>query len=187
VGFFWMMANNTCFKNNLDNVNANQANSGSLRTNAANNGYFVNNVSVSWQPSNPPYDERLTNTNIQYFKNVSWGGPCYAYPSGTDFCAPNPQFIKADPTFAAAPYFDPTATGQYSPAAPPFLLANGLTLQSWSPAYCQGVDPTTLPGVPAQVAADMKNPNNLYYIYTDLTGNPRPATGGCWDLGAYQH
>lgn len=187
VGFFWMMANNTCFKNNLDNVNANQANSGSLTTYAANNGYFVNNVSVSWQPSNPPYQQRLTNTNIQYFKNVSWGGPCYADPSGADFCAPNPQFIKADPTFSAAPYFDPTATGQYSTAAPPFLLANGLTLQSWIPAYCQGVDPTTLPGVPAQVAADMKNPNNVYYIYTDLAGNPRPATGCCWDLGAYQH
>jgi len=187
VSFFWMMANNTCYINNLDNVNANQANTGSLSTNAANNGYFADNISVSWQASNPPYDQRNTNTNIQYFANLAWGGPCWVDPDGSDFCADNPQFIKADPRFAAAPYFDPTAAGQYAPAAPPFLLANGLTPQSVSPVYCQGVDPTTLPGVPAQVAADMQNAGNAYYIYKDFNGKARPGAGGCWDLGAYQH
>jgi len=187
VSFFWMMANNTCYINNLDNVNANQANTGSLSTNAANNGYFADNISVSWQASNPPYDQRNATTNIQYFANLAWGGPCWVDPDGSDFCANNPQFIKADPKFAAAPYFDPAAAGQYGPAAPPFLLANGLTPQPVSPAYCQGVDPTTLPGVPAQVAADMQNPSNAYYIYKDFNGNTRPGVGGCWDLGAYQH
>src|SRR5207245_3119631 len=134
------------------NVNANQANTGSLSANAANNGYFVDNISVSWQASNPPYDQRNAPTNIQYFQNLSWGGPCLADSTGTDFCADNPQFIKADPRFAAAPYFDPTATGQYAPAAPPFLLANVLTPKPVSPVCCQGVDPTTLPGVPGQTA-----------------------------------
>src|SRR5437867_2445404 len=112
---------------------------------------------------------------------------CWLDPDGSDFCANNPQFIKADPRFAAAPYFDSTAAGQYAPAAPPFLLANGLTLQPVSPVYCQGVDPTTLPGVPAQIAADMQNPSNAYYIYKDFNGSARPGAGGCWDLGAYQH
>jgi hypothetical protein len=181
------MLNNTCYINNLDNVHASQVNTGSLSVDMTNNGYFVNNISVSWQTTNPPYEQRHTNTNIQYFQNVSWGGPCHADSSGTDFCANNSQFIISDPKFGAPPYFDPAATGQYALAAPPFLLDNGLTLQSGSPAYCQGVDPVTLPSLPAQVAADMKNPNNIYYIYRDFNGNARPGTGGCWDLGAYQH
>ena len=187
VSFLWIMMNNTCYTNNLDSVDANQANTGSLSADTANNGYFVNNISVSQQRSNPPYEQRHINTNIQYFQNVSWGGPCYADSSGTDFCANNSQFVIGDPKFVASPYFDPTATGQYALAAPPFLLDNGLTPQLGSPAYCQGVDPSTLPGVPAQVAADMKNPNNVYTIYRDFNGNARPGTGGCWDLGAYQH
>ena len=70
----------------------------------------------------------------------------------------------------AAPYFDATAPGQYAAAEPPFLLENGLTIQPFSPAQCRGVDPTTLPGVPAQVAADMKNPANAYFIYADQIG-----------------
>ena len=187
ISFFWMMANNTCFKNNLDNVNANQANAASLDSNTASNGYFANNISVSWQASNPPYDQRNANVNIQYFANLAWGAPCFADPSGADFCAKSPQFIKADPTTVAPPYFDPSASGQYATAEPPFLLRNGLALQPGSPARCRGVDPTTLPGVPAQIAADMKNPSNVYFIYRDLNGNARPCMGSCWDLGAYQH
>ena len=187
VSFFWMMANNTCFKNNLDNVNANQANAASLDSNTASNGYFANNISVSWQASNPPYDQRNANVNIQYFANLAWGAPRFADPSGADFCAKSPQFIKADPTTVAPPYFDPSASGQYATAEPPFLLRNGLALQPGSPARCRGVDPTTLPGVPAQIAADMKNPSNVYFIYRNLNGNARPCMGSCWDLGAYQH
>ena len=110
-----------------------------------------------------------------------------ADPSGVDFCAKNSQFLKADPMIVAAPYFDATAPGQYAAAEPPFLLENGLTVQPGSPAQCRGVDPTRLPGVLAQVAADMKNPANAYFSYADLNGNPRPGSVGCWDLGAYQH
>ena len=73
----------------------------------------------------------------------------------------------------AAPYFDPSTPGQYAAAEPPFLLRNGLTLQPGGPARCRGVDPATLPGVPAQVAADMKNPSNVYFIYRDFNGAPQ--------------
>src|SRR5207249_4716632 len=146
-----------------------------------------NNISVSWQASNPPHDQRNANVHIQYFANLAWGAPRFADPSGADFCAKSPQFIKADPTTVAPPYFDPSASGQYATAEPPFLLRNGLALQPGSPARCRGVDPTTLPGVPAQIAADMKNPSNVYFIYRNLNGNARPCMGSCWDLGAYQH
>ena len=132
------------------------------------------------------FDQRNANLNIQYFANLAWGAPCFADPSGADFCAKGPQFIKADPMTVAAPYFDPSASGQYAAAEPPFLLRNGLTLRPGSPARCRGVDPTTLPGVPAQIAADMKNPSNVYFIYRDFNGNARPCMGSCWDLGAYQ-
>src|SRR5260370_32963267 len=86
--------------------------------------YFADNISVSWQASNPPYDQRSTNMNIQYFANLAWGGPCWIDPNGGDFCVNNPQFIKAGPGVAAAPYFVSTAAGQLAPAAPTFLLRN---------------------------------------------------------------
>jgi len=86
-GFFWMMANNTCFQKQFGTCQCQPGEFWFTKDICANNGYFVNNVSVSWQPSNPPYDERLTNANIQYFKNVSWEGRVMPYPSGTDFCA----------------------------------------------------------------------------------------------------
>ena len=85
VGFFWMMANNTRVKNNLYNVNANQAAAASLDSDTAKNGYFADNISVSWQASNPPYDLRNAGANIQYFANLAWGAPCLRILPGLIF------------------------------------------------------------------------------------------------------
>ena len=63
----------------------------------------------------------------------------------------------------------------------PSLLGNALTLQSNSPAYSKGIDPSTVSGLPAAIVTDLKK-----YIYTDIKGKPRPQGSGS-DLGAYQH
>jgi hypothetical protein len=64
---------------------------------------------------------------------------------------------------------------------PPSLLGTGLTLQSTSPAYGKGIDPSTVSGLPAAIVTDLKK-----YVYVDINGRPRPQGGGS-DLGAYQH
>jgi len=74
--------------------------------------------------------------------------------SGADFCATNrssSKQIRCLPHRLILILQPPDST----PLRHRLFAGDGLTLQSWSPAYCQGVDPTTLPGVPAQVAADM--------------------------------
>jgi hypothetical protein len=69
----------------------------------------------------------------------------------------------------------------YSSALVPSLLGNGLTLLPISPAFAKGIDPSTLPGLSASLASDLKK-----FIYTDINGKTRPQ-GGAVDLGAYQH
>jgi len=49
-----------------------------------------------------------------------------------------------------------------------------------SPALGKGMDPSTLPGLPAEIVGDLKK-----YIYVDYNGKPRPR-GGPFDLGACQ-
>jgi hypothetical protein len=183
VSFFWIVMNNTCYKNDLDDIF--QPNGGSITVRSASNGYIVNNISVGWKASNPPYNQLNTSSNIQYFNNLYWGGPCSLDPMGIDFCTGSPHFINGDAKFVAPPFFDTNSQGSFATAEPPFVLANGLALQSDSPAACQGIDPSKLAGVPAQVANDMQNSNNVYYVYQDLHGNMRHSPG-CWHLGAYQ-
>ena len=50
-----------------------------------------------------------------------------------------------------------------------------------SPAIGAGIDPTTLPNLPAEIVNDLRT-----YVYTDINGKARPQ-GGSFDLGAYQH
>jgi hypothetical protein len=169
---FWIV-NNTCYKNNLD---PSLGNAGAFTSQGSSNGYFINNITVAWHSNNPSYDQEGSNTNIQYFADLYFGSPnnfSYSDPS---------QFIQADPLFLAPPVFDPNALGQYATALAPSLLGNGLTLTPLlSPALGRGIDPSTLPGVPATIIADLKK-----YIYTDINGKARPQGGGS-DLGAYQH
>jgi Bacterial Ig domain len=168
---FWFV-NNTCYKNNLD---TSLGNAGSLTTQGSSNGYFINNITLAWQPNNPSYDQEGTNSNIHYYADLYFG-------SSLNFSYSDPsQFIQADPLFLTPPLFLPAILGQYATALAPSLLGNGLTLLPLSPAYNRGIDPSTLSGIPSAIVTDLKT-----YIYTDINGKPRPQGGGS-DLGAYQH
>lgn len=98
------------------------------------------------------------------------------YGSSPNFSSP--QLLEADPLFVHPPSL--TQYG-YSAALPPLQLGNDLTLQSGSPAFGKGIDPSALSGLPSAIVSDLKN-----YIYVDINGKPRPPGGGS-HLGAYQH
>ena len=168
---FWVV-NNTCYKNSLDTT---LGIVGSFSTNRSNNGYFINNVSVAWDSSDPSYTQESSNANIQYYSDLYFG-------SSISFSYSDPsQFLQADPLLANPPVFLPGVLGQYATALAPSLLGNGLTLLPLSPAIGKGIDPSTLPGLPSAIVSDLKK-----YIYTDINGKSRPQGGGS-DLGAYQH
>src|ERR1700731_2085202 len=168
----FLTVNNNCYKTNLD---TSLGNAGSFVTINSNNGYFINNITVAWHSNNPSYDQGGTNANIRYYADMYLG-------SANSFSYSDPaQLIQADPLFLTPPVYSPTALGQYATSPAPALLGNGLTLAALSPAYSRGIDPSTLPGLPANIVSDLK-----LYIYTDVNGKARPQGGGS-DLGAYQH
>jgi hypothetical protein len=187
---FWIV-NNTCKKNNLD---LNEPSYGSFVANASSNGFYFNNISYVWESAAAnayPYAQENTNTNIGYFFNQYDGrsdGACCKTFSSQSY----QNFFGEDPKFANHPYVDATAEGQYATARPPAQSPPdlGLTLSSNSPAYNQGVDPTTYCNSPyycasTAMSADVRR-DIRGYLYTDFRGNPRPS-GGPFDLGAYQH
>jgi len=168
VSNFWII-NNTCYKNDLD---TSLGKVGSFPSQNSNNGYFINNITQAWQSSNPSYDQEGTNSNIHYYADMYYGAGnnfTYAAPS---------QLIDANPLFLSPPSL---SVGGYVTSLIPSLLGNALTLQSNSPGYSKGIDPSTVSGLPAAIVTDLKN-----YIYTDIKGNLRPQGSGS-DLGAYQH
>ena len=163
---FWVV-NNTCYKNNLDST---LGNTGSFSTNSSRDGYFINNISVTWDGNNAAYVQEGTNSNIHYYADLYFGSAvnlASSFPS---------QFIQANPIFANPPSL---TGGQYATALAPSLLANGLNLLSASPARGKGIDPSTLTNVPAAILTDLQK-----YIYTDIDGKTR--VRGSFDLGAYQ-
>jgi hypothetical protein len=86
--------------------------------------------------------------------------------------------MNANPLFLNAPSL---SSGGYANSLAPSLLGNGLTLQSGSPAYNRGIDPSSISGLNSSIVSDLKK-----YIYTDINGKARPQGSGA-DLGAYQH
>jgi len=163
---FWIV-NNTCYKNNLDPT---LGNAGSFSTNNAHDGYFINNISVSWNSNNAAYVQEGTNTNLHYYADLYFG-------SAVSFASSFPsQFIQADPLFVGPPSL---TGGQYATALPPSSLGNGLNLLSLSPARGRGIDPSTLTNVPPAIILDLEK-----YVYTDINGKTR--VRGSFDLGAYQ-
>lgn len=165
---FWII-NNTCYKNDLD---TSLGNVGSFTSQNSSTGYFINNITEAWQGSNPSYDQEGSNSNIHYYGNMYHG-------ANNNFTYSDPsQLINSDPLFLSPPTL---SGGGYSTSLPPSLLGTGLTLQSNSPAYGKGIDPSTVSGLPAAIVTDLKK-----YVYVDINGRPRPQGGGS-DLGAYQH
>jgi Bacterial Ig domain/Putative Ig domain/Immunoglobulin domain len=166
---FWIV-NNTCYKNDLD---TSLGNVGSFTSQNSNNGYFINNIALSVASNNPSYDQESSNANIQYFADMYFGSPI-------NFSYSNPaQLINANPLFLSPPSLN---IGGYINSLAPSLLGSDLTLTPLlSPALGKGIDPSTLPGLPANIVSDLK-----LYIYTDINGKARPQGGGS-DLGAFQH
>jgi hypothetical protein len=163
---FWIV-NNTCYKNNLD---AALGNAGSLSSDDSHDGYFINDISLSWNGNNATYSQGGTTANISYYADLYFGSAInftYSVPS---------QFIQGDPLFINPPNL---GGGQYATALAPSLLGDGLALLPLSPARGKGIDPSTLPNLPAAIVTDLKK-----YVYTDINGKPRPQGG--FDLGAYQ-
>jgi hypothetical protein len=163
---FWIV-NNTCYKNNLDPT---LGNAGSFSTSNSHDGYFINDISVGWSGNNPTYIQEGTNANINYYADLSFGSAINFAPS-----LPS-QFIQSDPLLVNPPSL---SGGQYATALAPALLGNALALLPLSPARGKGVDPSTLPNLPAAIVTDLRK-----YIYKDINGKPRPQ--GSFDLGAYQ-
>ena len=170
VSNIWVV-NNTCYKNALDTSNPNF---GEFVTMASKNSYFINNIAYAWN-NHITYDQASPNANIVYFKNMYYGG-------SIDFVYSDPsQFLNADPLFVNPPVIDPTDSWQYATSLPPWQLGNRLVLQATSPAIDKGIDPSTLPEIPAEISAGLQ-----LYLAMDIVGTPRPL-GGPFDLGAYQY
>lgn len=188
VSNVWVV-NNTCYVNNLD-PNVAGGTAGSISSQNSTNTYFLNNISVSWQATNPPYDLLNSSTGANFYTNLYSGGSCFfdatstppGTGQGTDFCAfPNSGFIQADPQFANPPYFDSTIPGQYRTARPPsggtpFAFAIGANSAA---AGVVGTNPTTLVPQYSPIWCDLGT-----WVYSDINGNPRSTQK--WDLGAYQ-
>jgi serralysin len=167
---FWIV-NNTCYKNNLD---PSSRNAGSIETNDSHDGYFINNIAVAWDSTHPPYEQQNSNLRISYYSNLYFG-------ASNSFSNSDPlQLIPADPLFAKPPVLEKADHGPFPTTLPPSQLGNGLMLLPSSPAIATGIDPTTVPNLSKDVAADLKK-----YIYTDINGNLRSQEGP-FDLGAYE-
>lgn len=198
----WVV-NNTCYVNDLD---TNQVGIGSITANTATNGFVVNNISVVWKSGtqstggNPPYDQENTNSNVQYYNNLFFGNSaCCNFSTSSNWNNPSALNSPVNPQFlGAVPYFDPIAAGQFQAARPPSALtpvnnssprctgwvptcdiSSAFALSSASPAYNQGIDPTTLT-TDSNMKCDLDT-----WVYSDINGKGRDLSN--WDLGAVTH
>lgn len=169
---FWFV-NNTCYQNVLDLPDKTGA---SVTVNNSRDGYIVNNIVVAASASNPCYSEENKAEEIRYFANLCFGSSNLL----RHFQSSSSPFISADPLFARPPDLHPNIAIEHLKDGSKTDVPEGFALLDRSPALAEGIDPTTLSGLPKELVSDLK-----HYIYTDLVGNPRPQ-GGPFDLGAYQ-
>ena len=168
----WVL-NNTCYANGLD-TSVSSATSGNFTTNYAQNSYFINNISQAFTGR---YNyERLGISplpgSLSYYEDMYFAG------AGNNFS--NAALINNDPQFNDLSVFNPADNNETNALPLPWNLGTALELQADSPAAAIGIDPTTLPGLNANIVSDLQT-----YIYTDINGIARPV-GGPFSLGAYQ-
>jgi len=172
VSHIWVV-NNTCYKNVL-NTGLLPGHIWEMGDNQSKLDWYVNNIVYTWKSSIPAYFSHNSDLG-KWYRNMTFLGPLALTPTDPS------QFFHDDPEFVSDPFVNATANGQWADASDPAKIGSSFELRSSSPAIAKGVDPTTLPNVPAAIAHDLR-----LYIYTDINGNPRPK-GGPFDLGAYQH
>ena len=90
VRHIWVV-NNTCYQNTLDLAQTD----GEIVTNKSRGITYVNNIAYSWN-ERQPFAQYHTNQNIEYHRNISYGGD-----DGVKDSEPA-EFIKADPLFVQA-------------------------------------------------------------------------------------
>jgi hypothetical protein len=167
------MVNNTCYKNGL----AKQA--GEFQFYLTSGNYAVNNLSYGWNNRLPYLDGKpIVDNHYHYNQWIASGtGEPHVVPPGL---INDPTALKhADPLFVNPPYVSPNGQGQYKNAVPPDKITDQFHLQPSSPAIAAGIDPTTLPGVSAEIISGLQA-----HIFTDIEGKPRHP-GSPFDLGAY--
>jgi hypothetical protein len=163
--------NNTCYKNTLDNSTG--WNPAEIETNSSPHSYLVNNIAYALNITPNEFRNFGGTTGHVYRKNIYYNG------AGLNFTPPDPaQFIHANPLFVNPLTI---SAGQYGSALAPANLGNALMLQAGSPAIDQGIDPTTLPGLNANILAGLRQ-----YLLRDINGISRPQGKG-FDIGAYEY
>jgi hypothetical protein len=94
----------------------------------------------------------------------------------------DPTALKqANPRFVKPPYVSANGQEQYKNAVPPDRITDQFHLKPASPAIAAGIDPTTIPGISAEIISGLQA-----YVFTDIEGKPRQP-GSQFDLGAYAY
>jgi hypothetical protein len=171
-----VVANNTCYTNDLDLTLLTPVAQFENRESTA--VYYVNNITYAWAG----WSGGVDNWYEYNTKGTVWAGGNIWY-QGVEGVSQN--LTNTNPLFLNPPAYDSSAGGQYANSLTPAALGDGLALQAGSPAIGAGVDPSTVSGISGtQIATDMQNGVMGVSIYTDINGNTRPSNS--FDLGAYQ-
>jgi hypothetical protein len=183
VSNIWTI-NNTCYKNALNTSETFVLyHAGEIGDNESTGNWYANNLVYAWKSSLNAYFDYNNSTLGPWNDNMYWIG-------GVNFTPKDPSEVLDDnPELVNPPSVNATASGQFADAPNPESLCgticwdggNDFQLEATSPAIGAGVDPTTLPGVPAAIITGLQE-----YIYTDIAGNPR-TKGSSFTLGAYTY
>jgi hypothetical protein len=170
----WIV-NNTCYKNTL------ALPAGEFQFYFTTENYVVNNLSYGWS-RRPPYLDQQPIVDNHYYYNqwISSGtGQPLVVPPGL---VKDPTALKRSPPhFTNPPYVSDTGKGQYKNAVPPDQIKNQFYLRTGSPAILAGIDPTTIPGISAEIISGLQA-----NVFTDIDGKTR-YQGSLFDLGAYAY
>lgn len=175
----WIV-NNTCYANGLDLAvkGGRLGNNGEFALFHSSNDYLINNLAYAWRDRRPFSDEGPT--PARYFSNIWYTPGTGVNVVPASVARQSSKLRQADPHFVSPPAVGPTAPGQYRHPLRPDELRNEFHVKPGSPAIGAGIDPTTLPNIPAEIISGLRQ-----HIYSDIENNPRPK-GGPFDIGAYQ-